>query len=178
MILALLLLVAVCTAFGIGTGPLAINVIGISASVELGAHDVSTAAGWIPQWVATAMSLFFAWCYAAISIKRLHDRDKNGWWMIPFVAASGLHSQLGPWLGDSWMASFAGFVVPIGFFWGLVEMYFLKGTDGPNRFGTDPLAANDFAATAGPRWDQQAELQFVPYSAGPPPGAHVMRRHD
>jgi uncharacterized membrane protein YhaH (DUF805 family) len=26
------------------------------------------------------------WVYFATSIKRLHDRDKSGWWMVPFFA--------------------------------------------------------------------------------------------
>lgn len=46
-----------------------------------------------------------------IYIKRFHDRDKTGWWvligLIPIIGA--------PWL--------------------LIELGFLKGTDGPNRYG-------------------------------------------
>jgi uncharacterized membrane protein YhaH (DUF805 family) len=44
-----------------------------------------------------------AWCFAAIAIKRLHDRNKSGWWMVLFF-------------------------------------FCLRGTRGPNRFGSDPLA--------------------------------------
>jgi uncharacterized membrane protein YhaH (DUF805 family) len=33
------------------------------------------------------------WVYFATSIKRLHDRDKSGWWMVPFFAVPGLHNQ-------------------------------------------------------------------------------------
>jgi uncharacterized membrane protein YhaH (DUF805 family) len=28
-----------------------------------------------------------AWCFAAIGIKRLHDRNKSGWWMVLFSSA-------------------------------------------------------------------------------------------
>jgi hypothetical protein len=28
------------------------------------------------------------------------------------------------------------------------------------------------------RANQQSELEFVPHSAGPPPGPHVMREHE
>jgi uncharacterized membrane protein YhaH (DUF805 family) len=46
-----------------------------------------------------------------VDIKRWHDRDKSGWWMLILL-------------------------VPIvGAIWFLVELGFLKGTDGPNRFG-------------------------------------------
>jgi uncharacterized membrane protein YhaH (DUF805 family) len=33
------------------------------------------------------------WVYFATSIKRLHDRDKSGWWMVPFFAMPGLYDQ-------------------------------------------------------------------------------------
>jgi hypothetical protein len=51
--------------------------------------------GLFPQIVIIPMTLVFAWFYAAASIKRLHDRNKSGWWMIPFVAATGLYGQFG-----------------------------------------------------------------------------------
>ena len=35
----------------------------------------------------------FAWVYFATSIKRLHDRDKSGWWMVPFFVFPGLFKQ-------------------------------------------------------------------------------------
>ncbi|MGZ3295479.1 MAG: DUF805 domain-containing protein, partial [Xanthobacteraceae bacterium] len=60
-----------------------------------------------------------------------------------------------------------GIAVYIGFIWGLVEMGFLKGTNGPNRFGPDPLAPRD----TGPSWDQGSELELVLHRAGPPAGA-------
>ena len=47
--------------------------------------------------------------------KRWHDRDKSGWWTL------------------------INFVPVIGGLWMLIELGFLKGTDGPNRFGPDPL---------------------------------------
>ena len=49
----------------------------------------------------------------AVSIRRLHDLDKSGWWiLISFVPIIGL----------------------ILLYW-----FCLKGTDGDNRFGPDPL---------------------------------------
>lgn len=46
-----------------------------------------------------------------IYIKRFHDRNKSGWWVL------------------------IGFVPIIGALWLLIELGFLKGTPGPNRFG-------------------------------------------
>ena len=46
-----------------------------------------------------------------VYIKRFHDRDKSGWWVL------------------------IGLIPIIGSIWLLVELGFLKGTPGPNRFG-------------------------------------------
>jgi uncharacterized membrane protein YhaH (DUF805 family) len=46
-----------------------------------------------------------------VHIKRFHDRDKSGWWVL------------------------IGLVPIIGAIWLLIELGFLKGTPGPNRFG-------------------------------------------
>lgn len=50
-----------------------------------------------------------------VQIKRWHDRDKSGWWVL------------------------INFVPIVGGLWSLIECGFLKGTAGPNRFGSDPL---------------------------------------
>jgi uncharacterized membrane protein YhaH (DUF805 family) len=46
-----------------------------------------------------------------VHIKRFHDRDKSGWWVL------------------------MGLVPVIGALWFLIELGFLAGTPGPNRFG-------------------------------------------
>ena len=61
-------------------------------------------------------SLLSIWPSICISGKRYHDRNKSAWWlMIAFI----------PLIGAIWM---------------LVELGFLKGTEGSNDFGSDPLA--------------------------------------
>jgi len=52
-----------------------------------------------------------------VAIRRWHDRNKSGWWVL------------------------IAFIPIIGAIWTLVECGFLKGTDGDNRFGPDPLSA-------------------------------------
>ena len=59
--------------------------------------------------------LIVLWPTLAVYTKRWHDRDKSGWWSLIM------------------------FVPIIGGIWFLVECGFLRGTDGPNRFGNDPL---------------------------------------
>jgi uncharacterized membrane protein YhaH (DUF805 family) len=164
MIFVLEVLAAVAPILGIG-GPLAINVIGISASIQLGG-DPASKASLFPQIVIIPMTLVFGWSYAAASIKRLHDRNKSGWWIVPFIVATGLYGQFGDRLGGSYAAVVIALAVFIAFMWGVVEMCCLTGTPGPNRFGSDPLAPPD----AGPRWDQFSELEMVPHRAGPSAG--------
>jgi uncharacterized membrane protein YhaH (DUF805 family) len=62
------------------------------------------------------VSLLFLYPALAVYTKRWHDRDKSGWWTLIIL------------------------VPLIGPIWWLVECGFLRGTDGANRFGPDPLA--------------------------------------
>lgn len=64
------------------------------------------------------------WPNLAVGIKRCHDRDRSGWFLL-----IGLVPFLNLWL--------------------LVELGFLRGTTGPNRFGPDPLDGVTAAAAAG-----------------------------
>jgi uncharacterized membrane protein YhaH (DUF805 family) len=118
------------------------------------------------------------WFLAATTIKRLHDRNKSGWWIVLFIVAPNLLGKFGDSLGDSDVAVFLGLIAFVLNIWGAVELLFLKGTSGPNRFGPDPLAPGDIRAHAGSHWDQHSELEFPVPSAGPWPGSHVKRSHD
>jgi uncharacterized membrane protein YhaH (DUF805 family) len=118
------------------------------------------------------------WLFAATAIKRLQDRGKSSWWVAPFFIAPGLLDKLSDWLDNPPMALLAsalGFGLSV---WCFVELFCLRGTKGPNRFGPDPLAPVSTSAHAASRWDQHSELEFVPHSAGPPPGPHVKRGHE
>ena len=57
----------------------------------------------------------------AVAVRRLHDRNMSGWWYLGFIALS--------------MIPFVGFLASIAF----LVIFCLKGTDGDNRFGPDPL---------------------------------------
>jgi uncharacterized membrane protein YhaH (DUF805 family) len=74
----------------------------------------------------------------AVGIKRLHDRDKNGWWLLVFYGLPAVLSGLGTMIGPHLFFSLSSFAFSI---WGLVELGFLRGTAGPNQFGSDPLAS-------------------------------------
>jgi uncharacterized membrane protein YhaH (DUF805 family) len=59
------------------------------------------------------VNVVLLWPALAVSIKRWHDRDKSGWWVL------------------------ISLIPVIGTIWTIVENGFLRGTEGPNRFGED-----------------------------------------
>jgi uncharacterized membrane protein YhaH (DUF805 family) len=73
-----------------------------------------------------------------VGIKRLHDRDKSGWWLLVFYVLPGVLNAIGESLAAGWIFSLASFAISI---WALVELGFLRGTAGPNRYGPDPLTS-------------------------------------
>jgi len=118
--------------------------------------------------IKLAVTSLLMWVYFATSIKRLHDRDKSGWWMVPFFAVPGLYNQFAERLPDSYADLPLAIAVAILCMWGFVEMYCLKGSRKTNRFGADPLAPKPRPDTR-PPWDQQSEIEMVPHTASPPP---------
>ena len=106
----------------------------------------------------------FLWAYLATSIKRLHDRNKNAWWMIPFFLVPGLCAQFADRLPDPYTIIAASLITSGLWLWGVVEMCILKGTTGSNRFGADPLAPAE--TTSGS--DQPGGLELIPHSARGP----------
>ena len=66
--------------------------------------------------VIFVMVVIATWIHIAIAVKRYHDRNKSGWWVLII------------------------FVPVIGGLWYFIECGFLRGTPGPNAYGPDPLA--------------------------------------
>ena len=124
---------------------------------------------------STGLALF-SWIFLATTIKRLHDRDRSGWWIVPFFVVPGLFSQFSDLLPDSnWMLPFSITASSL-WLWGFVEMFCIPGSTGHNRFGPDPLAKiEDGSAPLAKSWDQNHEIEIVPPSASPPGGMHVKR---
>jgi uncharacterized membrane protein YhaH (DUF805 family) len=86
-------------------------IVGILASVLGIGRSPGSPAG----LVLLPFVIAYAWVTLALGMKRCHDRDKSGWWLLLF------------------------YVVPvIGWIWGFIELGCLDGTQGPNRFGPSP----------------------------------------
>ncbi len=80
----------------------------------------------------------------AVGIKRLHDRNKSGWWLLLFYLVPLLLNLVGIYvLGDERRRLNSGPRCCVSFainIWALVELGCLRGTIGGNQYGGDPLA--------------------------------------
>lgn len=79
------------------------------------------------------------WAGFAVGVKRLHDRNKSGWWILLFYFAPGILSgwqASSPTAGNALVLGLASFAITV---WSFVELGCLRGTAGPNQYGPDPL---------------------------------------
>ena len=83
--------------------------INFAANIVAGIIDLVLGSGFAFQAIVGLVLLFPG---IAVSVRRYHDRDKSGWWVL------------------------IAFVPLIGWIWMIVELGFLSGTPGPNRFGS------------------------------------------
>jgi len=87
-----------------------IGVVLTLVDVALGTYSAESGGGVLSGLFALAVFI----PSILVDIKRWHDRDKSGWWMLILL------------------------VPIIGAIWFLIELGFLAGTPGPNRFGAPP----------------------------------------
>lgn len=107
-------------------------------------------------WTEIAAIVLTAYPYLAVAIKRLHDRNKTGWWaaviwaptvMIYLGWFAGLIGETTTAYGDvRYFPNMFGYTLygaqTAICLWFLVELGFLRGTKGANRYGPDPLASS------------------------------------
>jgi uncharacterized membrane protein YhaH (DUF805 family) len=124
----------------------------VAAIVGLGISDA------VGQLLINGVSLVAFVSGIFVAIKRLHDRDRSGWWLLLFYIAPSVLLAIGIiWAvaaivagssgGIGWLIILAGFAVGI---WGFVELGCLRGTIGPNQYGPDPLMLPAPGSTAVP----------------------------
>ncbi len=77
--------------------------------------DAAANAGGVLDGLATIATLFAS---IAGGTKRLHDRDRSGWFQLVML------------------------IPMVGWIWVFVEITWLRGTRGPNRYGPDPLTVS------------------------------------
>ncbi|MDP2329629.1 MAG: DUF805 domain-containing protein [Reyranella sp.] len=84
----------------------------LSADPEAALRSVDA----VPGIILAVVYVLMIWIGLAVGVKRWHDRNKSGWWVL------------------------IALVPVIGGLWYLIECGFLPGTMGPNAYGPDPLA--------------------------------------
>jgi uncharacterized membrane protein YhaH (DUF805 family) len=95
-----------------------LSLMGGTAAIISGNYEqIIVVSGGATGAVWTIVGVLAFWISLALEVKRWHDRNKSGWWMLIIL------------------------VPVIGSLWYLIECGFLKGTTGPNTYGPDPLAA-------------------------------------
>ena len=87
----------------------------------------------------------------AVAVRRLHDTNRSGWWILaPVVPYALVLVAGGMAISSPDSAGAAGGLVLVGMSLAMIlalvllVFYFLEGTKGPNRYGADPKGgAND-----------------------------------
>lgn len=89
---------------------------GVAALLGLGVlgHALLGIAGVTRSNAEVAVNLLLLWPAIAVSAKRWQDRDRAPWWVL------------------------VSLLPVVGWIWALVDNGFVRGTPGPNRFGTAP----------------------------------------
>lgn len=96
------------------------------------------------------MDLFIPLMCAGISyvtLKRFHDRNKSGLWSLLFIIPAMLYlafmsvGMIAPHYSSISNDLYSILKIPmnIAFLWWLIECGFLKGTNGSNTYGPNPL---------------------------------------
>ena len=92
-------------------------VLGSNVAMSGDPQEALARMGPVTSIVLLLFGILVTWISIAVGIKRFHDRNKTGVWILII------------------------FVPVIGGLWYLIECGFLRGTAGPNDYGPDPLSA-------------------------------------
>ena len=81
----------------------------------------------------------------AVAVRRLHDTERSGWWILAplsgyvLMIIGGVMAASSPDApGIGGVIALIGMLVLIGLGLTLLVFYFLEGTKGPNKYGPDP----------------------------------------
>lgn len=91
------------------------------------------------QWVAIQSIAFFIvallWPTSAVVVKRLHDRNKTGWWALLLVLAWMLVAGNWQMLPPLWQWGIGRFIPTLIMMMMLLDLGVFTGNNGSNRFG-------------------------------------------
>jgi uncharacterized membrane protein YhaH (DUF805 family) len=116
------------------------------------------------------------WINLATVAKRLHDRNRNGWWAVAILVVDrlsylyyglffGLSFGVDISIAEELLLVMGAVVLSLLQTWIVIELFFVIGTDGPNRFGPDPTRT-DAASPIDPRPEPDGVPDFLVRRAG------------
>ena len=119
-----------------------VTLLALAADVMINGLDamIAGATGYVEAVVSLALFL----PSVGVSVRRLHDTDRRGWWLLmPLLPALILGGAAGAMAvgvegAGKWMAA-GGLLLAITSVL-LIVWYCSRGTIGENRFGPDPIA--------------------------------------
>ena len=77
--------------------------------------DIITIPEWCDLIIGLIIVILIFLVLLGIQVRRWHDRNKSSWWVL------------------------INFIPIIGFLWMYIELGFIRGTSGSNKYGEDPL---------------------------------------
>ncbi|MEQ9888695.1 DUF805 domain-containing protein [Pectobacterium zantedeschiae] len=93
------------------------------------------------RWLDTQLTAFglvvLLWPTAAMMVKRLHDRNKSGWWALLLVVAWILVSGNWSMFSTIWQWGIGRFLPILIVVMTLLDCGVFLGTKGENRFGAE-----------------------------------------
>ena len=135
------------------------------------------------RWLA---AIAMVWINTATTVKRLHDRNRSGWWAVAVFFVNLLsYAYYGLFLGlyfgvdlsitKELLLVMLAVALPFLQTWVVIELFFLMGSDGRNRFGPDPLSRAATGAPTASHPVQDNVPAFLVHSASLPLGSHRRR---
>jgi uncharacterized membrane protein YhaH (DUF805 family) len=99
------------------------------------------------RMITFVLQLAFLYPSAALMVKRLHDRNRPGYFaaflLVPVVikAVTDLMGMTGSPVDQNALDYLLNIIIFVVSIWFFIELGCLRGTVGPNQYGPDPLGA-------------------------------------
>jgi uncharacterized membrane protein YhaH (DUF805 family) len=119
--------------------------------------------GSLSQWESAEwlIVITLAWINVSTTAKRLHDRNRSGWWAVAVFAINrvsllyyGLFLKLCFGGAISVSKELVLFLIAVVLWalqiWIAIELFFLAGTERTNRFGPDPMRTRPGSPASNP----------------------------
>lgn len=147
------------------------NLFAFLVEAAIGILSVIPILGIIVGFIGFFVSIALWWLSLMVSIRRLHDKDKSGFFLLLPTGALLLifvMSMLVVAIGSETLATIAyiTFILPFAASIYLLVLFVTRGTIGQNRFGPDPLEmdysdiTNDFSFQEAKRMFGDARNQY------------------